>query len=312
MPPSMPEPPRPPASTPGQPQNTGPQRSKWSSLRRRANTIGAVIALLLFVAVAGGVFGYYLNQTKKSTPPAKTPSIATLTPQEIQQLGSIGANLGTTNQVLNIGADTLFRGNANVVGNLTVGGHLNANGPVTLSQLDITGTTAATGLSVGSNLSVSGITTLQKGLTVDNLETVNGSLTVSGALSASSITASSIATNTIAITGPLTVAHLKTNGPTPFFANGATGTGGTVSIDGNDTAGTIQINTGIGPAVDGVLMTVTFRAAYSSAPRVLLSPTSKGAAISQAYVDVTGTGFSVLANNPTASTNLGFDYFVTQ
>lgn len=310
MPPSMSELPRP-TNTPPPPPTPPPGRSKWSSLKYRANTIGGVAAIFIFIAVAGAVFGYYLSQSKKSPPAPKSQSTETLSPQEIQQLGSIGTNLGTTNQVLNIGADTLFRGNANVVGGLTVGGHLDANGPVTLSQLLITGTTAATGLSVGSNLDVTGITTLQKALTVNALTTVNGGLTVSGQLSAGSITASSIAVNTIAITGPLTIGHLKTNGPTPFFANGATGTGGTVNISGNDTAGTITLNTGAGASNSDALMTITFRAAYATTPHILLSPRSSEAAASQAYVEPTPAGFTVHANSPTGG-GMSFDYFVTQ
>jgi len=279
----------------------------------RANTIGGVVALLLFIAAAGGVFGYYLDQSHKTPPVTKTPQIESLTPQEITQLGSIGDNLGTTNQVLNIGADTLFRGNANVVGNLSVGGHLNANGPVTLSQLLITGSTAATGLSVGSNLDVTGTTTLQKSLTVNALTTVNSGLTVSGQLSAAGITAGSLSVNTISISGPLTIGHLRTNGPTPFFAPGAVGGGGTVNLGGNDTAGTININcSSAGCSANADLISVTYRAAFTAITHVLLTPKTAAAAAAEPFVTSSNAGFQVWTVNGSGHADLAYDYFVTQ
>lgn len=286
--------------------------TKWDALRTRANVIGSIGALFLFLAVTGALGGYFYAQSKKSVTVTKTPNIETLTPSEINQLGSIGANLGTTNQVLNIGADALFRGKANIVGDLTVGGHLNANGPVTLSQLDITGTTAATGLNVGSNLNVTGTTTLQKALTVNSLTTINGGLTVAGQISASSISAGSLSVSSISISGPLSIGHLATSGPTPFYAPGADGSGGTVNINGNDTSGTININTGTGPGANSTLMTVTFRAAFGASTRVQLTPLTAGAAQSEAYVLPTSTGFRILANTPPSGQPLSFDYLVTQ
>jgi hypothetical protein len=313
MPPSTPGIPNIP-STPHTPssRNDIPKGSKWDGLKTRANVIGSIITLFIFLIGLGILAGYYYSQSKKVKPTAKAPNIQTLTPSEINQLGSIGSNLGTTNQVLNIGADALFRGKANVVGDLTVGGHINANGPATLSQLDITGTTTAAGLSVGSNLGVTGTTTLQKALTVNALTTINSGLTVSGQISAGSISAGSISVSSISITGPLSVGHLVTSGPTPFFASGADGSGGTVSISGNDTSGTININTGTGPIANAVLMSVTFRGSYGTTPHVQLTARTTGAAQAEAYVIPTSTGFRVLANTPLSGLPLSFDYLVTQ
>jgi hypothetical protein len=290
----------------------GNSGAKWDSLRKRANTIGGVSALFLVLIVAGGAGGYFYSQGKKATPAAKAPNIATLSPSELSQLGSIGANLGTTNQVLNIGADALFRGKAAVVGDLTVGGHFSANGPVTLSALSITGSSAVGSLNVGSNLNVTGTSTLQGALTVSSVATINNNLNVSGQISANGITTNSLSVKILSISGPITIAHLATGGPTPFYASGSDGSGGTVNINGNDTSGNLNINTGTGPGAGATLMTVTFRAAYGSTPRVLLSPISSGAASSQAYAIPTSTGFQIRANTPPSGQTLSFDYFVTQ
>jgi hypothetical protein len=291
--------------------NFGSQ-SKWDALRTRATVIGSIGALFVFLACLGAIAGYFYSQNKKPVTVTKAPNIETLTPSEINQLGNIGTNLGTTNQVLNIGADTLFRGTASIVGNLTVGGHFNANGPVTLSQLNVAGPTAATSLDLSSNLNVGGTTSLQKALTVNALTTINSGLTVSGQISAGSITASSIAVNSISLTGPLTIGHIVTSGPTPFYAAGSDGSGGTVSISGNDTSGSININTGIGPAANSVLMSVTFRAAFGAAPHIQLTAKSRGAAEAEAYILPTSTGFQILANTPPSGMPLSFDYLVTQ
>jgi hypothetical protein len=307
MPPATPPPAKPTPSPEPRSKSGG-----WSRLRTRANTIASIIALFVFLVIAGGVIGYFYAQSRKPTPAPKSPTVQNLSQDEINKLSEVGANLGTAGQTLNIGANALFRGKAEVTGDLTIGGRLNANGPVTLSQLNITGTTAATGLNVGSNLIVSGTTTLQKSLTVNDLTSINSNLNVSGQISASGLTTNSLTVHTISITGPLTIAHLATGGPTPFFAAGAVGSGGTISISGNDTAGTININTGSGPSADITLMTITFRAAYPAAPHVLLSPRTSGAAQAEAYVVSAGANFRVLAHTPPAGSTLSFDYFVTQ
>jgi hypothetical protein len=228
----------------------------------------------------------------------------------LAKLSEIGNNLGTSGQTLNVGADSLFRGKASVTGDLTVGGRLNANGPVTLSQLNITGNTAATGLNVGSNLNVTGATTLGRTLTVNDLTTINSNLTVSGTASVGALNASSIAVRSLTISGPLAVAHLVTQGTAPVIAAGGVGAGGTVSISGNDTAGTVNINTGTGPS--GVLATITFRASFGSTVHVSLTPLTGAAADAAAFVTRSNAGFQIHANTPPSGSVLSFDYLVVQ
>ncbi len=308
--PGVPSPP--PAGKP--PEKPKPEREHlgWDRIRGRATTIANISALFICLVIVGVAGGYFYAQSRKPTPTTNPPAVQTLSQAEIDKLSEIGANLGTAGQTLNIGANALFRGKAEVTGDLTIGGRLNANGPVTLSELNITGTTAATGLNVGSNLIVGGNATLQKSLTVAGLVTLNSNLNVVGAASINTLNANTLTVRNIAISGPLSIAHLATQGPTPFFAAGSVGTGGTVSISGNDTAGQININTGSGPGAGVTLMTVTFRAAYGAAPHVLLSARTAGAAAAQAFVLPASTNFRVMANTPPAGQTLSFDYFVTQ
>lgn len=281
----------------------------WSHTVARANNITSVLAMLAAVLIVGGVIGYFVAFYKPTSTP-KTPKIQNLTSQDIQKLTDLSSSLGNSSQVLNIGADSLFRGKVDVGGDLSVGGHFNANGPVTLSQLNITGNTAVTGLNVGSNLTVTGVTTLQKGATIDQLLAVNGPLNVSGTASISTLNAGTISVQNISISGPLSIGHLTTKGSTPGISGGAIGGGGTVSISGNDTAGTININTGSGPGA-GTLASISFRAGFGNAPHVVLTALTPAAAALSVYVTRTANGFTVnAAGTPAAGSVYAFDYIV--
>jgi len=291
------------------PQKTSPLGA-WDGLSRRATTIASISALFGALILGGAAIGFLYSQTLNKTPATNSPTVQNLSQSDLNKLGTIGQNLGSSGQVLSISADALFRGNSSIVGNLSIGGHLNANGPVTLSQLNITGNTAATGLNVGSNLVVTGTTTLQNALTVAGLANFNGGINVVGTASVGSLNAGTIAVRNISISGPLTISHLVTQGPAPTIAANSDGAGGTVSISGNDTAGQININTGTGPGT--TLATITFRAAFGATVRVELTPITSSAAAAQAYVSRNNGGFQIHANTPSAGTTLSFDYLVVQ
>jgi hypothetical protein len=285
-----------------------PQQRSFARIRARANSVSGVAVLLLAVLVLGGGLGYIYSSTRPKTTSKTT--VNTLSPEEIQKLTDVGTSLGNTNQVLTIGANSLFKSNLNVNGDLTVGGRFSANGPVTLSQLSISGSTALAALAVGGDASIQGATTINKSLTVHNLLSVNGGLNVSGTASVNALNAGSVSTQKISISGPLTIGHLVTQGPAPGLSAGAVGAGGTVSISGNDTAGTINISTGAGPGA--LLATITFRASFSATPHIQLTPLTPDAAALNVYVTRAATGFAIHAVNPAAGAVYSFDYLVTQ
>ncbi|HEX3082169.1 MAG TPA: hypothetical protein VHQ86_02860 [Candidatus Saccharimonadia bacterium] len=319
MPPATPPAPNP---TPPPPKPPKPSLFKellsfkggngWTQIKTRATTIGAITGLFAFLVSIGLIAGYYYSQSQKKPPATSSNNVTTLTPDEINRLGQVGTSLGGNGQTLNIGADTIIRGKTDISGDLSVGGHFSANGPVTLSELNISGSTAVTGLNVGSNLNVSGTALFQKGLTVTGLATVSGNLSVSGTASITSINATSLSVRDLTITGPLLISHITTQGPPPTLTAGtAVGGGGTVSISGNDTAGTVNFNIGSSPPA-GVLGTITFRAAYGTTVHVQLTPLSGAAASTPAYVTRSAAGFTVHTDSPPAAGTLSFDYLVTQ
>ncbi len=305
-------PPVTPSQNPIKPQ-ASPKGPRWNQLQARATTAASITALFVFLIVIGVAVGYFYAKSKQPAPKTNTPSITNLTPAELSRLSQVGSTLGSNGQNLNIGADTIFRGKIDVGGDLSVGGHFNANGPVTLSELNISGTTALTGLNVGSNLTVAGLATFQKSLSVTGLAAVNGNLSVTGATSVNALNASSIAVNTLTISGPLLISHLQTQGAAPgAVAGAAVGAGGTVSLSGNDTTGTLNFNTG-GSTAAGVLGTITFRAAYSSTVHVMLTPLTGAAASTPAYITRTTSGFQVHTDSPAPTGSaLNYDYLVAQ
>lgn len=89
------------------------------------------------------------------------------------------------------------------------------------------------------------------------------------------------------IAGVLTVnGHIvtgNTSGSTTIAAGAGACTTPTVSVAGNDTAGTITVTTGTGCTGPGVLGTVTFASGYASAPRVVVGADNANAAGLAAY-----------------------------
>lgn len=289
----------------------GTQTTSWHHLRQRARVTAQITSLFAFLLIAGGVAGYFYGNSRQSTAPAPTPAVTTLSADDLNKLSQVSGSLGSNGQVLNIGADALFRGKVDVSGDLSVSGHLNANGPVSLSALNITGASGTTGLTVGTNLVVGGTATFQKSLTVSDLASA-ANLNISGNASINSLNATSIAVRTIAISGPLTIGHLISQGAAPVISGGSVGAGGTVSISGNDTAGTVNISLGTNPGSNVVVATITFRAAYGNTTHILLTPLTEAAAASGAFVTRSAAGFQIhTRTNPTGGV-LSFDYFVVQ
>lgn len=285
--------------------------SSWANLRKKARTIAQISALFIFLITLGAVGGFYANNLRQPNTKSNDSTVTSLSQDEINKLTQVGGSLGSNGQVLNIGADALFRGKLDVSGDLSIGGRLNANGPVTLSALNIAGASGTTGLNVGTNLVVGGTATFQKSIAVTELASVTN-LSVSGNASVNSLNATNIAVRTIAISGPLTIGHLSTQGAVPSINAVSVGSGGTVSISGNDTAGTININIGNSPGTNVTLANITFRAAYGTNTHVLITPLTDAAATAGAYVTHSAAGFQIHAHSNPGGAVMSFDYLVVQ
>ncbi|HZP55813.1 MAG TPA: polymer-forming cytoskeletal protein [Candidatus Saccharimonadales bacterium] len=264
-----------------------------------------LIFIAVFIAAVVGLF-FVLHGGKKSSSNTKTTSLTT---KEISQLQGSTTIVGDAKQNLDVQSNTLFEGQVLLKDDLNVAGNIKVGGNLTLPTLTV-GNTGSFGqlqvnntLSVSGNLTTGGQASIQKGLTVAG----NGSF--SGNLSANQLTISSLQLNS-----DLAVSHhIVTSGNAPSKSDGSNlGSGGTVSMSGTDTAGTVTINTGGGPS-SGCFVSVNFGHSFSTTPRVIISPANSSAAGLDYYTNRSANSFSICTTStPTASSTFVFDYIVIQ
>lgn len=99
----------------------------------------------------------------------------------------------------------------------------------------------------------------------------------------------------------------------PGVANGSNCTGAAISSNSSDIGGIVSATMIASPAA-GSLMVVTFHAAFTNTPAVVLTPSNGFAAQITTYVTVTSTGFTIsAATTPPAAVNsqaVSWDYLV--
>lgn len=286
-----------------------PSEKKLSPVRQFFRKVNVYFLLFILSCVIAGAVTVvnYLNSQK----PVVQPNIAnqSLTEDALKQLANTDASVGNTSQTLTIQGNaviegqTLTRGNLNVAGNIQAGGSI--QGPtLTISGTSNLGTAQINSLQVAQNTAIQGTTTLRD-------LNVSGTASFSGALTAGQITTSRLI---LSGNGTFQVPnHLAFTGPTPGRGTnaGVLGAGGTASISGSDTSGTINVNTGANPQA-GCFMHVTFNQAFASQPHVIISPIGAGAAGTNYYVTRTTTTFDLCTTTPApANQSFAFDFFIT-
>lgn len=286
-----------------------PGEKKISPLKQFIRKVNIYFLLFLLVIIVAAVITAvnYLNAQKAPS----EPNIATqsLNEETLKQLANTDATVGDTSQTLTIqgnaiiAGQTLMRGNLNVAGNFQAGGSI--QGPtLTISGATNLGETQVNSLQVAQNAAVQGTTTIRD-------------LNVSGTSSFSgTVTASQITVTRLILSGNASLQvpnHISFTGPSPSRSinSGVLGSGGSASVDGSDTAGTVNVNTGGNPTA-GCFTRITFSQAFSNQPHVIVSPIGSAAGQTQYYVDRDRNGFSICtANAAPANQVFAFDYFVT-
>lgn len=265
-----------------------------------------LLLFLLILIVAGVIIGVAYFQSKKQSSSGVVQS-QNLSQKTLEQLASSDAQVGDAKQVLNVQSNAVFAGKVLVRDSLEVAGSIQVGGAVTLTNLRVTGTTNFDQTQISKNLSVGGDAAIQGSVTVQRSLQVNGGGTFNGPVAAPQIT-----TSIFQLNGDLTLTHhIIAGGPTPSRSNGnALGSGGTSSVSGSDTSGTLSINTGSGPGT-GCFATITFAQKYNSTPHVIVTPVGANAGALDYYVTRTSSSFSVCDTTaPPAGVSFGFDYFV--
>lgn len=287
-------------------KSTEKKPSKLRQFFRKVNVYFLGFFLLVVIAAAVAVVTYLNSQKVPEDPGVATQE---LSEESLQQLANSDASVGDSSQTLTIrgntiiSGQTLARGNLNVAGNLQTGGSLQAPN-LTISGTSNLGTAQINTLQVANTLAVQGGTTMRD-------LNVAGTSTFGGAMTASQIT-----TSRLVLSGNASLEvpnHISFTGPTPGRAidGNALGGGGTASISGSDTAGTVNINTGNSPQA-GCMVRLTFAQRFSKQPHVIISPVGNAAGRTQYYVDRDAAGFSICSASPAPGNQaFGFDYFVT-
>jgi len=156
-------------------------------------------------------------------------------------------------------------------------------------------------LNTSGGTTVNGVLTAKHGLSVTGASNFNGS-----------VSATQITTGTLQLNGNLAVTHhITAGGSIPGISGGvALGSGGTNSLNGSDTSGSITLNTGSGTSA-GCFVTVNFAQKFDNTPHVVVTPVGAAAAGLNFYVNRSTSSFSVCTTNPAAvGQTFGFDYMV--
>lgn len=265
------------------------------------------LAFVLIAAVAGIVtWVSYLNSQK----PEEKIDIENqaLTEDALKELSNTDATVGDTSQTLTIQGNAIVAGEALMRGNLSVAGNFQVGGSIRGSSIIISGE---------SNLGSTQINTLQ----------VAQDLSVQGTSNFRDISTSGAASFGGAVTTPqLTVTrlimggnaelqvpnHISFTGPSPSrgATGGALGNGGSASVSGSDTSGTINIRTGTSTGT-GCFVRINFNQGFSRQPKVIVSPVGSAAGKTQYYVERDQAGFSICTAAPApGSQTFSYDYFV--
>lgn len=291
-----------PAHEPGKKSSKKPTGLK--KLRQRFNILILMFGLIVVVAIGIIFVAYSESQKSSGTATLPTQSVSQST---LEQLANNDATVGSNKSILNVESSAVFAGQVLVKQDLQVAGNLQIGGTVALSNITVAGTSQLGQVSVSKNLAVTGDTAVQGSSTIAKSLQVSSSGTFGGPLSAPQIITSSLQLN-----GDLVLTHhITIGGSTPNRTDGsALGNGGSASVSGSDTAGSVTINTGGGPPA-GCFMTVSFTSSFGSTPYVVVSPIGSAAGGLSYYVNVSTTDFSICdASTPPAGASFSFDYFV--
>ena len=281
--------------------------SPFQKVFRKINVYFLLFLLLLVVAGVIAAINYFSSIKQ---PTEATINSQTLNQETLKQLANTDTSVGSSSQTLTIqgnaiiAGQTLARGNLNVAGNFQTGGTI--QGPsITISGSANLPSTQISSLQVATTAAIQGDTSL------------NGNLTVSGSTSLNgSVTAAQITVTRLVLSGNAVLEvpnHIRFSGGTPNRSadNNVLGNGGSASVSGSDTAGSINVNSGNNPK-SGCFVRVSFQQAFSGQPHVIVSPVGDAAGRMQYYVERDTAGFRICsANTITANKSFGFDYLVT-
>lgn len=265
-----------------------------------------IYSLGLFVIIAI-IVGAILFAVRRNNQADRAESAGqSLSAEELSDLKNSDVNVGDPKQILTIESNTVINGRVLLRDDLDVAGTIKVGGSVNLPGITVAGTSNFNQIQANS-LAVTGDTNIQGSLGIQRNLTVSGNVSVAGTLSATTL-----GIQTLSLSGDLQLnRHIDAGGNTPGKSDtGSLGSGGTTSVSGSDTAGTVTINTGGSPSA-GCYVTVNFAQKFNATPHVVITPVGSAAGTLNYYVNRSSTSFSVCSTNaPSGGTTFSFDYIV--
>jgi len=286
-----------------------PEEKKLSPAKKFFRKINVYFLIFILILIVAGVITAvnYLNSQK---PPVEAEiGSQSLSQDALKQLANTDASVGASSQTLTIQGNAIISGQTLTRGNLNVAGNFQTGGTIEGPTLTVSGATNLAETQANS-LQVATTTALQGATTMRDLN-VAGTSTFSGAMTASQITVTRLV-----LSGNATLEvpnHISFTGPTPTRTvnNAVLGVGGSSSLNGSDTSGTVNVNSGNNPTA-GCFIRINFRQSFPRQPRVIVSPAGQAAGQLQFYTERDQAGFSICSANPAQSNkSFGFDYLVT-
>lgn len=269
-------------------------KSFGDHIRNIISKVNIYFLLFIFVVTIAIVIVLISSNSAKQSNKAKTDAKGqTLNQDSLNDLKGSETKVGDPKQTLGIESNTIFSGKVLVRDSLEVAGQIKVGGSLSLPGISVSGSSSFDQVTI-NNLAISGNTSIQGTLLVQKNLTVTGSASFGGSLSAATANIDSL----ILAKDLQLNRHIDAGGGTPKVSNGGgIGNGGTVSINGTDTAGTITINTGTS-VVAGVLANVTFTNQFSQTPHVVITPVGGGGANLGMYINRTTSGFTLVSTAP--------------
>jgi len=264
--------------------------------------LGFALVLVLTVVVTFVAYSRNKKEEKKQAALITEP----LSQETLDKLKQTDVRVGDPKQILSIESNAIFSGKVLIRSDLEVAGQLKIGGPLELPGITVAGTSSFDQIQA-KDLQVAGNGKIQGQFSVGQNLTVGGSLSVAGPLTAAQLTIQNLQ-----VGGDLQLArHIDAGGGTPGISRGsALGGGGTTSVSGTDTAGTVNINTGGGPG-PGCFATLTFSQPFASTPHVVITPVGGAGGSINYYINRSSSGFSICTTNGAAAgQSFAFDYIV--
>lgn len=289
-----------------------PKKGFVSKIRDFVSKLNVYLLAFIAILIAGAIIFFVVWQASQE-PEQQITETQELTQETIDELIGSDAVVGDPKQLLTVESDSVFTGKVLIRDGLDVAGPIKVGGSLSLPGITVSGTSAFDEVTVNT-LAIAGDANVQGQLSVQEGLTVSGPVTFSGTFSAAAFSIQELQ-----VDGNILInRHIDAGGSTPGASRGgATGSGGTVTISGTDTAGTITVNVGSG-ASSGVLASVNFVNDFNGSPHVVITPVaSQGSGIisndATFYLSSRNTGgFSVATSRALPAGSISFDYIVIE